>query len=113
MFAVAQFYHFAFLSVSLALLGFGASGSALATFPRLGGGGPRRWASRAAGHPITPSTNINSKRPFTELMHRLSRCRQIWGTGSVGAPGIHGPSMRVASSAPGQGGIETGFSQSG
>jgi len=29
-FALAQWYHFAFMSVSLALLGFGASGSALA-----------------------------------------------------------------------------------
>lgn len=34
--AVAQFYHFAFLVVSLALLGFGASGSLLAIAPRLG-----------------------------------------------------------------------------
>jgi hypothetical protein len=31
--AVAQFYHFAFLVVSLALLGFGASGSLLSIFP--------------------------------------------------------------------------------
>ena len=34
-FSVAQFYHFAFMIVSLALLGFGASGSFLALFPRL------------------------------------------------------------------------------
>jgi hypothetical protein len=33
--AVAQFYHFAFLVVSLALLGFGASGTLLALSPRL------------------------------------------------------------------------------
>jgi hypothetical protein len=33
--AVAQYYHFAFLVVSLALLGFGASGSILALLPRL------------------------------------------------------------------------------
>jgi hypothetical protein len=33
--AVAQFYHFAFLVVSLALLGFGASGTVLALTPRL------------------------------------------------------------------------------
>ena len=33
--AVAQFYHFAFLVVSLALLGFGASGTALSLLPRL------------------------------------------------------------------------------
>ena len=36
-FSVAQFYHFAFLVVSLALLGFGASGSLLAAWPRLRG----------------------------------------------------------------------------
>ena len=33
--AVAQFYHFAFLVVSLALLGFGASGTMLSVFPSL------------------------------------------------------------------------------
>lgn len=33
--AVTQFYHFAFLVVSLALLGFGASGSLLSIWPRL------------------------------------------------------------------------------
>ena len=32
-FAITQFYHFAFLAVSLALLGFGASGSLLSIFP--------------------------------------------------------------------------------
>ncbi|HHH40850.1 MAG TPA: hypothetical protein ENK56_02455, partial [Chloroflexi bacterium] len=36
LFSVAQFYHFAFLIISLALLGFGASGTVLALFPRLG-----------------------------------------------------------------------------
>lgn len=34
-FSVAQGYHFAFLAVSLALLGFGGSGTLLAVFPRL------------------------------------------------------------------------------
>ncbi len=34
-FSVAQWYHFAFMTVSLALLGFGASGSFLALFPRV------------------------------------------------------------------------------
>jgi len=51
-FAVTQFYHFAFMTVSLALLGFGASGSALAAFPRLGRGGARRWARLAFGQSI-------------------------------------------------------------
>ncbi len=36
LFSAAQFYHFAFLIVSLALLGFGASGTALAIFPDIG-----------------------------------------------------------------------------
>ncbi len=34
-FSVAQWYHFAFMTVSLALLGFGASGTILALFPQL------------------------------------------------------------------------------
>ena len=34
-FAVTQGYHFAFLAISLALLGFGASGTALAIVPAL------------------------------------------------------------------------------
>ena len=52
-FSVTQFYHFAFLTVSLALLGFGASGSALAAFPALGRGGPRRWSQLAVAHALT------------------------------------------------------------
>jgi hypothetical protein len=41
-FAVTQFYHFAFMAVSLALLGYGASGSILTIFAALAQ--PRRWA---------------------------------------------------------------------
>lgn len=52
-FAVTQFYHFAFLTVSLALLGYGASGSALTASPRLGRGGPKRWALLAAAQSVT------------------------------------------------------------
>lgn len=37
-FSVAQWYHFAFMTVSIALLGFGASGSFLTLFPSLAGG---------------------------------------------------------------------------
>ena len=36
-FSVAQFYHFAFMIVSLALLGFGASGTVLTLFPQMAG----------------------------------------------------------------------------
>jgi hypothetical protein len=52
-FAIAQFYHFAFLSVGLALLGLGASGSVLSAFPRLGRGGRSRWAWLAAAQALT------------------------------------------------------------
>ena len=45
LFSVAQFYHFAFMIVSIALLGFGASGAALAIFPGLG----QKHLSRSAG----------------------------------------------------------------
>jgi hypothetical protein len=44
LFSVAQFYHFAFMTVSLALLGFGASGTLLSLAPGLA----RRPASAAA-----------------------------------------------------------------
>jgi hypothetical protein len=49
LFSVAQWYHFAFMAVSLALLGFGASGSILAVAPRLvGSTSPARLAALAA-----------------------------------------------------------------
>ena len=44
-FSVAQFYHFAFMIVSLALLGFGASGTFLALFPR--------WKEHDPAHTLT------------------------------------------------------------
>ncbi|HOU15798.1 MAG TPA: hypothetical protein PKZ84_22060 [Anaerolineae bacterium] len=42
LFSVAQFYHFAFMIISLALLGFGASGTWLALSPRMGRQQPQR-----------------------------------------------------------------------
>ncbi len=42
LFAVAQFYHFAFMVVSVALLGFGASGTVLTLSPRLSRTDPHR-----------------------------------------------------------------------
>ena len=48
-FSVAQFYHFAFLVISLALLGFGASGSLLALWPRLRGAAWRPWYALGFG----------------------------------------------------------------
>ena len=49
-FSIAQFHHFAFLLVSLALLGFGASGSLLAAWPRLQE--RRYWPGYALGFGI-------------------------------------------------------------
>src|SRR3989304_5710393 len=49
-FAVTQFYHFAFMAVSLALLGSGASGSILAISPALAQ--PRRWAVFASAQSL-------------------------------------------------------------
>lgn len=50
-FAIVQFHHFAFLLVTLALLGFGASGSLMAVFPRLSS--PRLWPAYALGFAVT------------------------------------------------------------
>jgi hypothetical protein len=48
LFSIAQFYHFAFMTVSLALLGAGASGTALTVFPALRRGDPARRLSAFA-----------------------------------------------------------------
>ncbi|MFN2283170.1 MAG: hypothetical protein ACK2UQ_02020, partial [Anaerolineae bacterium] len=54
LYSVAQFYHFAFMIISLAMLGFGASGAWLALFPRLGRNCPRRMlAWLACGYGVT------------------------------------------------------------
>jgi hypothetical protein len=45
LFSVSQFYHFAFMIVSIALLGYGASGTVLAIFPGLGQKQPQRSLS--------------------------------------------------------------------
>lgn len=50
LFAVAQFYHFAFMIVSLALLGFGASGTLLALVPA--------WAQRQRPGPTLSSLGL-------------------------------------------------------
>ena len=55
LFSVAQFYHFAFMLVSLALLGFGVGGTLLASFPGLARRLARRdrLAQLAAGFALT------------------------------------------------------------
>src|SRR4030066_336286 len=54
LFSVAQFYHFAFMIVSIALLGYGASGTVLAIFPALQRGKPaQRIGTLALGAGIS------------------------------------------------------------
>lgn len=54
LFSVAQFYHFAFMILSLAMLGFGASGTLIALFPTLGRRHPRRTLTLLAlGYGLT------------------------------------------------------------
>ncbi len=48
LFSVAQFYHFAFMIVSTALLGSAASGIVLMIFPKIGRSTPEEFLSRAA-----------------------------------------------------------------
>ena len=54
-FSVAQFYHFAFMTVSLALLGFGAGGTMLTVWPRLR---PRRSPSQEEMERYLAGTSI-------------------------------------------------------
>src|SRR4030042_5215745 len=67
LFPVAQFYHFAFMIVSVALLGFGASGSTLAIFPFLQRGAPAQrlaqW-SLGAGISILVAYLLTNWLPF-------------------------------------------------
>ncbi|MDH7484713.1 MAG: hypothetical protein QHJ81_00380 [Anaerolineae bacterium] len=66
-FSLAQFYHFAFMAVSLALLGFGASGSLLTLWPRLAGSHWRHrlaWLAAAFGLSIPASYLLTNALPF-------------------------------------------------
>lgn len=79
-FAITQFYHFAFLTVSMALLGFGASGSALAAFPRLGRGGPRLWARLAGlqGVSTVAAYAVSNSLPFDSFAIAWDRIQVVY-----------------------------------
>jgi hypothetical protein len=67
LFAVSQFYHFAFMAVSIALLGFGASGTALAAFPQLTRKEQNHslgWLSLASGLSIAAAYLLTNLVPF-------------------------------------------------
>jgi spermidine synthase len=65
--SVSQFYHFAFMVVSLALLGYGASGTALSLFPNLIHKSTRQsltWISLACGFSILGAYLLMNALPF-------------------------------------------------
>jgi hypothetical protein len=68
-FAVTQFYHFAFMAVSLALLGYGASGSILALSRWPGRAGPSAFAQSLRNALLicspTPCPSIRTASPGT------------------------------------------------
>ncbi len=80
LFSVAQFYHFAFMIVSIALLGFGASGTALTIFPALQGGEPRQCLGRlgfATGLSILVAYLLTNWLPFDSFSIAWDP-RQVW-----------------------------------
>ena len=79
LFSVAQFYHFAFMIVSIALLGFGASGTALALFPSLARKDPRNglgWLALATGLSLLGAYLLTNGLPFDSFSIAWDR-RQV------------------------------------
>jgi hypothetical protein len=80
LFSVAQFYHFSFMIVSIALLGFGASGTALTIFPALGRRHPARalgLLGLAAGASLLGAYLLTNQLPFDSFSIAWDR-RQVW-----------------------------------
>src|SRR5688572_24271641 len=80
LFSVAQFYHFAFMIVSIALLGFGASGTALTIFPALQKAKPGQRLSQLAmgsGISILAAYLLTNQLPFDSFSIAWDR-RQVW-----------------------------------
>ena len=79
LFSVAQFYHFAFMIVSLALLGFGASGALLAILPSLGRKSPQLSVGNLAlanGVSVLASYCLINRLPFDSFSIAWDR-RQV------------------------------------
>jgi hypothetical protein len=80
LFSVAQFYHFAFMIVSIALLGFGASGTVLTIFPALQNEQPIRRLGQltfATGTSILIAFLLTNWLPFDSFSIAWDR-RQVW-----------------------------------
>ena len=85
LFSVAQFYHFAFMIVSLALLGLGASGTLLAIFPHLGRHNPLsgfRWLALGCGFSMLVAYLLTNWLPFDSFSI-------AWDTRQVGILVLH------------------------
>jgi SAM-dependent methyltransferase len=84
-FSVGQFYHFAFMIVSLALLGFGASGAVLTVFPRWGRRHPERtlaWLALGFAISAVGSYALTNILPFDSFSI-------TWDPGQVGVLALH------------------------
>jgi SAM-dependent methyltransferase len=83
LFSFSIWYHFAYATISIALLGFGASGALLAAFPRLRGGEPSRrialLAALAAPAAIA-SLAITSATPFDPFRLTTEPLQLLWLT---------------------------------
>ncbi len=80
LFSVAQFYHFAFMIVSIALLGFGASGTALTVFPALQREEPKKRLSQlsfAMGVSMLIAYLLTNHLPFDSFSIAWDQ-RQVW-----------------------------------
>ena len=77
LFSVAQFYHFAFLVISLALLGFGASGSLLAIWPRLRAPAWRPLFALATGPAMIAAYLVLNRWAFDSYAIAWDRA-QVW-----------------------------------
>jgi len=80
LFSVAQFYHFAFMIVSIALLGFGVSGTALSILPTLQSGKPKQRLSQLAlgtGISILIAFLLTNRLPFDSFRIAWDG-RQVW-----------------------------------
>jgi hypothetical protein len=80
LFSASQFYHFAFMIVSIALLGYGASGTVLAIFPGLGQKQPQRslsLLSLATALSILGSYLLINQLPFDSFSIAWET-KQIW-----------------------------------
>jgi hypothetical protein len=80
LFSVAQFYHFAFMVISIALLGFGASGTCLALIPALARRDSQRSLgvlSLAAGISMLAAYLLTNWMPFDSFSLLIDK-RQVW-----------------------------------